>query len=293
MDLASLDAFLAIADSGSFSAAGERLHLTQPAVSKRIAVLEGQLGRRLFDRIGREVALTEAGQALLPRARRILAELDDSRRALDNLDAEVGGRLSLATSHHIGPHRLPPLLRAFSHEHPQAALDLQFLDSEQAWAQVLHGRVELALTTLGPAAAPLRTLPVWDDPLEFVVAPDHPLAARDDVTLADLAAHPAVLPDADTFTHRIVADRFAAAGLALTLRMTTNAMETLKMLASVGLAWSVLPHTLLDAQTTVLRVPGVQLRRQLGCVTHAGRTLSNAARAFMALLDDAARTGGD
>ena len=288
MDLASLDAFLAIADSGSFSAAGERLHLTQPAVSKRIAVLEGQLGRRLFDRIGREVALTEAGQALLPRARRILAELDDTRRALDNLDAEVGGRLSLATSHHIGLHRLPPLLRAFSHEHPQAALDLQFLDSEQAWAQVLHGRVELALTTLGPAAAPLRTVPVWDDPLEFVVAPDHPLAARDDVTLADLAAHPAALPDADTFTHRIVADCFASAGLAPTLRMTTNTMETLKMLAGVGLAWTVLPHTMLDAQTTVLRVPGVALRRQLGYVTHAGRTRSNAARAFMALLDAAA-----
>ena len=176
------------------------------------------------------------------------------------------------------------------HAHPQAALDLQFLDSEQAWAQVLHGRAELALTTLGPAAPPLRTLPVWDDPLEFVVAPDHPLAARREVALAELATHPAVLPDADTFTHRIVADRFAAAGLAPTLRMTTNAMETLKMLASVGLAWSVLPHTMLDAQTTTLRVPGVQLRRQLGHVTHAGRTRSNAARAFMALLDEQATT---
>ena len=114
MDLGALDAFVAIADTGSFSAAGERLFLTQPAVSKRIAALEAQLGRRLFDRVGREVALTEAGLALLPRARRILAELDDSRRALGNLDAEVGGRLSLATSHHVGLHRLPPLLRAFS-----------------------------------------------------------------------------------------------------------------------------------------------------------------------------------
>jgi len=291
MDVASLEAFLAIAESRGFSAAGERLHLTQPAVSKRIAALEAQLGRRLFDRIGREVALTEAGQALLPRARRILAELDDTRRALDNLDAEVGGRLSLATSHHIGLHRLPPLLRAFSRSHPRAALELQFLDSEQAWSQVLHGRAELALTTLGPAAAPLRTLPVWDDPLEFVVARDHALAARGEVTLAELATHPAVLPDANTFTHRIVADCFAVAGLAPTLRMTTNAMETLKMLASVGLAWSVLPHTMLDAHTTALRVPGVQLRRQLGCVTHAGRTPSNAARAFMALLEEAASQG--
>ena len=290
MDIASLEAFLAIAEAGSFSAAGERLHLSQPAVSKRLASLEAQLGRRLFDRIGREVTLTEAGQALLPRARRIQAEREDTRGALDNLDAEVGGRLSFATSHHIGLHRLPPLLRRFGRSHPRAALDLRFLDSEQAWAEVLHGRLELAITTLGPAAAPLHTVPVWDDRLEFVVAPDHPLAGRERVGLEEIAAHPAVLPDANTFTHRIVAGRFAEAGLAPRLRMTTNTMETLKMLASVGLAWSVLPHTLLDAQTVVLRVPGVQLRRQLGYVTHAGRTLSNAARAFMALLDaEAAR----
>ena len=67
--------------------------------------------------------------------------------------------------------------------------------------------------------------------------------------------------------------------------MTSNHLETLKMLVSVGLAWSVLPHTMLDAQTTVLRVPGVTLRRQLGHVAHTGRTLSNAARAFVALLE--------
>ena len=291
MDPAGLHAFLAVADSGSFSAAGERLHLTQPAISKRIAGLEQGLGRRLFDRIGRQVALTEAGHALLPRARRILAELDDTRRALDNLDAMVGGRLLLATSHHVGLHRLPPLLRRFGREHPRVALDIRFLDSEQAWDEVLHGRVDLAVTTLGPARAPLRTVAVWDDPLEFVVAPDHPLAGRRQVRLRDLAAHPAVLPDADTFTHRIVAARLAAEGLAPALRMTSNHLETLKMLVGVGLAWSVLPRTMLDAQVAVLRVPGVRLRRQLGHVAHTGRTLSNAARAFVAQLDAEAARG--
>ncbi len=288
MDLASLEAFLAVAENGGFSAAGERLHLTQPAVSKRIAALEQQLGRRLFDRIGREVALTEAGRALLPRARRILGEMQDTRRALGNLDASIDGQLNLATSHHIGLHRLPPLLRAFVRDHPQVAVDIRFLDSELAWSEVLHGRLELAITTLGPASAPLRAVPVWDDPLEFVVAPHHPLAAKGRTTLHDLAGYPAVLPDASTFTHRIVAERFAADGLAPRLHMTTNAMETLKMLAGVGLAWSVLPHTMLDASTMVLRVPGVRLRRRLGYVTHGGRTLSNAARAFMELLDGAA-----
>src|SRR5690606_37160820 len=114
-------------ESNGFSAAGERLRLTQPAMSKRIAALEQHLGRRLFDRVGRDVALTEAGRALLPRARRILAEMDDTRRALGNLDQAVGGRLTLATSHHIGLHRLPPLLRGFIRSHPQAAVDIRFL----------------------------------------------------------------------------------------------------------------------------------------------------------------------
>ncbi len=109
------------------------------------------------------------------------------------------------------------------------------MDSEQAYAQVLHGEVELAVTTLGPTEPPLRAMPVWNDPLSFAVAPDHPLARLPKVSLADIAAHPAVLPDPGTFTHRIVAETFARRGLSLQLRMTTNYMETIKMMASVGL----------------------------------------------------------
>ncbi len=150
MDLANLNAFIAIAETGSFSGAGERLHLTQPAISKRIAGLEQQLKVRLFDRLGREVGLTEAGRALLPRAYQILNVLDDTRRALTNLTGEVSGRLTLATSHHIGLHRLPPLLREFTRRYPQVALDIQFLDSEVAYEEILHGRAELAVITLAP-----------------------------------------------------------------------------------------------------------------------------------------------
>ena len=284
MDWASLNAFVAVADHGGFSAAAAQLHLTQPAVSKRIALLEASLDARLFDRLGRQVLLTEAGRLLLPRARQMLAEAESARRALQDLGEGIGGRLRLATSHHIGLHRLPPLLRRFSALHPQVALDLRFMDSEQAWNEVLHGQCELALTTLGPAEAPLVATPVWDDPLRFVAAPDHPLARMRRVTLADLAAHPAVLPDANTFTHRIVAEAFAQRGLTLQLRMTTNYMETIKMLASVGLAWSALPETMLDAQLQVLPVREAKLTRQLGSIVHGGRTLSRAARAFVELL---------
>jgi len=284
MELANLAAFVAVAEHGGFSAAAEQLHLTQPAVSKRIAQLEASLDARLFDRLGRQVAPTEAGQLLLPRARQLLAEAEAARQALRGMGEGVGGSLRFATSHHIGLHRLPPLLRRFAAKHPQVALDIRFMDSEQAWQEVLQGRIELALTTLGPATPPLRATKLWNDPLCFVAAPDHPLARKARPTLADLSAYPAVLPDPGTFTHRIVADAFAARGLPLQLRMTTHYMETIKMLAGVGLAWSVLPQTMLDRSLRALPVAGVRLSRTLGCVAHGGRTLSRAAQAFIALL---------
>ncbi len=286
MDLATLNAFIAIAELGSFSEAAERLHLTQPAVSKRIASLEQQLNVRLFDRLGREVSLTEAGRALLPRAYQILNVLDDTRRALNNLSGEVSGRLTLATSHHIGLHRLPPLLRAFTRAHPQVALDIQFLDSEVAYEEVLHGRAELAVITLAPETRePVHAVAVWDDPLDFVAAPEHPLARSSVISLADVARHPAVFPGGNTFTHHIVRRLFEAQELTPNIAMSTNYLETIKMMVSIGLAWSVLPRTMLDEQVARLPLPGIQLARQLGYISHTERTLSNAARAFMQLLD--------
>ena len=291
MELANLAAFLAVADAGGFSAAAAALHLTQPAVSKRIAQLESELDARLFDRVGRQVLLTEAGQLLLPRARQLLGDANDARRALRELEHGIGGSLRLVSSHHIGLHRLPPLLRKFSARYPQVALELRFMDSEQAWHEVLHARAELALTTLGPTASPLQATPVWHDPLHFVAAPSHPLAQRTRLSLSDLSAHPAVLADPGTFTHRIVADAFAARGLPLQLRMTTHYLETIKILASVGLAWSVLPQTLLDRSLLRLPVQGVALSRQLGLITHSGRTPSKAAQAFTRLLLQQAERG--
>ena len=286
MDIANLDTFITIAECGSFSEAGERLHLTQPAISKRIAGLEQQLGIRLFDRLGREVSLTEAGRALLPRAYQILNVLDDTRRALSNLSGEISGRLTLATSHHIGLHRLPPLLRAFTRAYPQVSLDIHFLDSEVAYEEVLHGRAELAVITLAPQTrAPVQATAIWNDPLDFVAAPEHPLAQLQRASLEDVAGQPAVFPGENTFTHHIVKDLFEARRLTPNISMSTNYLETIKMMVSIGLAWSVLPRTMLDGQVAALKLPGIQLTRQLGYIVHTERTLSNATRAFMALLE--------
>ena len=205
MDTQSLEAFLEVADTASFTRAAERLHLSQPAISKRLKSLEEQIGKRLFDRVGRAVLLTDAGQALLPYARRVLQTVEDGRRALSQLSGTVSGRLSIGTSHHIGLHRLPPMLKRFVLEFPEVDLDLHFMDSEDACEAVLAGKLEMGIVTL-----PLQKLAnldrgvVWPDPLAVVVAPSHPLATRKRVTLEALALHPAVLPDEDTYTHRIL-----------------------------------------------------------------------------------------
>ena len=288
MELAELRAFVAVAELGAFSAAAEQLFLTQPAVSKRVAALEDRLGARLFDRIGRRVALTEAGRALLPRARHILDAVEDSRRCVADLSGEVGGRLRMGTSHHIGLHRLPSILRAFADAYPAVELDIDFLDSEAGIEGVRHGVLELVVVTLPPQRPDdLDILPLWHDPLSVMAARDHPLAQRKRLHPRHLSQHPAILPARGTYTHDIVAATFREQGLPLKTAMATHYLETLKMLVSVGLGWSVLPRTLLDDNLQALEVRGLRLSRELGIVTHPRRTLSNAARAFIATARDA------
>jgi DNA-binding transcriptional LysR family regulator len=275
MDTQALSAFLHIAEAGSFSDAAAALHLSQPAVSKRIATLEQRLGRRLFDRIGRQVLLTEAGTTLLPYARRVLQDLEDGRRALSHLSGQVEGRLSIGTSHHIGLHRLPPVLKAFTHAYPDVDLDIHFMDSEIACEDVLAGRLELGIVTLPTEPLPgLETRTVWRDPLAVVVAPEHPLARKKRLRLAELATFPAVLPDEATYTHRIVTAELARHGVAPRVRLATNYLETLKMLVAIGLGWSVLPRSMLDASVRALVTPGFSPQRTLGAVWHRRRTLS-------------------
>jgi len=280
-----LKAFVAVAENGSFSLAAERLFLTQPAVSKRIAALENELNARLFDRIGRTVTLTEAGHALLPRARKLLVELEDSIRAISSLSGEIRGTLCFATSHHIGLHRLPPTLKRYTLAYPQVRLDIQFMDSEAACAAVEHGDLELGIVTLPPApSSKLTTEVVWQDPLGIVVSRSHPLAEKADVTLNELAQHVAVLPAANTYTRQIAEQAFSRLGLSLEVALSTNYLETIKMLVSVGIGWSLLPNTMLDKHISKLPVDELSLQRSLGIVYHRERTLSNAARALISAL---------
>jgi len=287
MDTNTLQAFLAVATSNSFSKAADQLYLTQSAISKRIALLEEQLNSKLFDRIGRTVSLTEAGEALLPRAKDILLQLDDAKRAIGNLaGGEITGELSLAASHHISLHRLPPLLKQFNQECPKVELDLQFAESEIAYEGVLKGDLELALITLSPEPDPsIHSEIIWDDLLMYVVANDHPLASNSKIKLEELTHYNAILPGSNTFTRTLVEQLFLQHDLALNVTMSTNYLDTIRMMVHIGLGWSLLPQSLVDKNLTVLNVVDSEpVHRNLGIIFHKNRTLSNAANYLVNIL---------
>lgn len=283
MEIDNLRAFLAVASCGSFSRAAQQLHLTQPAISKRIAALEAQAERPLFDRIGRQIQLTQAGRTLLPRAENILSQVSEARRAIADLSGEIRGDLRIATSHHVGLHKLPPVLRSFASSYPGVNLQLDFLDSEVALQKVISGHCEVAVVTLSPK--PIEQLvytPLWKDELAFVTGQDSNLPNLLD--LATLSGEPAILPDLNTYTGRLVKQCFDHHNLPLSLSMATNYLETIKMMVSVGLGWSVLPKTMVDGNIRLLNVNGISLTRTLGIATHHKRHLSNAAQAFYEVL---------
>ncbi len=288
MDTQNLRAFMFVAEARSFSMAAQKLHLTQPAVSKRVALLEQFLGTALFDRIGRTVGLTEAGEALLPHARAVHQEMLAAEQSVRDLSGEVSGRLRLATSHHIGLHRLPPVLSSFNKQHPNVQIDIQFMDSEQAYDQVGQGKAELAVVTLAPnSESCIVSRPIWPDPMDFLVSRDHPLAKAKELNLEQLSKSPAILPGLNTYTGQIVKALFERHGIKLQVSLATNYLETIRMMTSVGLGWTVLPRSMKDESLAAMKLADITIERTLGLAYHRDRSLSRATAAFIEELEAA------
>ncbi len=294
MDIHALKAFIAVAEFKSFSIAAEHMHLTQPAISKRIKGLEEQLNSPLFDRHNRSLSLTNTGLSLLPKAREIVQLVSDTQLSVRNMNHQVEGKLKLGTSHHIGLHRLPPYLKSFVNSFPLAELNLSFMGSESAYQAIAQRQVELALTTLEtshnntPLPEGIISEVLWQDKMVFVCAKQHPLNALSKIELEDLSGYPAILPEENTFTFKLLDTQFKHRNLVLSTPMPTNYLETIKMLVSVGLGWSLLPESMLDnleeAGLMSFEVDHIQLSRPLGLLYLQDRTLSNAAKAFINLI---------
>lgn len=288
MDLASLHAFVEVAQTGSFSKASETLFITQPAVSKRISTLENTLGTKLFDRMGRDVRLTETGQRLLPNALKILGAMQDMRQEVSNSTGEISGVLTMGTSHHIGLRRLPGPLRSYVDAYPGVQLDIRFMGSEQICQAVEQGQLDLGVVTLPlKHYGGLERTPLWQDPLVFVAAKSHPLCQLNQPMPQDLYQHPALLPTSKTYTRMILVEALADYPGEIQVGLTSDYLETLKVMTEIGLGWSLLPETMLSDELSIIDIPDIRLERSLGIVRHRQRTLSNATQAMYSHLTQA------
>ena len=286
MQIAQINAFLSVAEFESFSLAAEQLHITQPAVSKRISQLEESLGTRLFDRVGKRSLLTPKGQLFKPHAEQIFLSLQTFKEDLSNTDNQPTGTLTLATSHHIGLHRLPPYLREFKIQFPQVDLDLHFMDSEDACHAIADNVLEIAVVTLPRHPDDrLHLQEIWKDDMKIVLAQDHPLANESLLTPEMLKAHPAILPSEGTFTRKIINNLFTLNRDGPKVVLETNYLETIKVMVSANLGWSMLPVNMIHDKSVIAKPLGIDpIYRPLGIVTHRQRTLSTSSMAMIDLL---------
>ncbi|OAV14030.1 LysR family transcriptional regulator [Moraxella catarrhalis] len=286
MNTTNLATFVAVMQTGSISGAAEKLYITQPAVSKRIKNLEDEFGTVLFDTVGRSIIPTAAAYDLLPFVRRWLDDYEACKASLQHAKEVASGRLVIGTSHHIGLHHLAPVLKRFIQTYPAVQLEVRFVDSEEAHKAVLEGEISLAFLTLPPTFdRRLNYHTLWSDPLYFVTGTLSPLAQKSKVSLLQLAHHPAILPAANTFTSQITLAEFAKHNLHPYATMSTNPLESIRMLVSVGLGWSVLPETLINQDLIKIDMAeNIELQRHLGLVTNPNLTRSASMQALLSML---------
>ena len=286
MNTTNLATFVAVMQTGSISSAAEKLYITQPAVSKRIKNLEDEFGTALFDTVGRSIIPTAAAYDLLPFVRRWLDDYEACKVSLQHAKEVASGRLVIGTSHHIGLHHLAHVLKRFIQTYPAVQLEVRFVDSEEAHKAVLEGEISLAFLTLPPTFdRRLNYHTLWSDPLYFVTGTLSPLAQKSKVSLLQLAHYPAILPAANTFTSQITLAEFAKHNLRPYATMSTNPLESIRMLVSVGLGWSVLPETLINQDLIKIDMAeNIELQRHLGLVTNPNLTRSASMQALLSML---------
>jgi DNA-binding transcriptional LysR family regulator len=243
MDLQQMRYVLAVAETASFTRAAERCHIVQSALSHQVARLEKELGARLFERTSRRVRLTAAGEAFLPAARQALEAAERARAEVAAATGEIRGRLTVGSIPTVAAVDLPAVLRDYRGRYPQVRISLRAGSSERLVEQVRDGTLDAAFLGVQPG---FRLEGVHDEELAHgrhvaVVAPDHPLAAEDEVGLHLLAGE--VFVDfAEGSAARVQSDQaFAAAGLRREVTFEVSGVELMVRMVRHGLGIALLP----------------------------------------------------
>ncbi|NRF68793.1 LysR family transcriptional regulator [Aquincola sp. S2] len=275
LNLDHLHAFATVIEHGSFSAAAERLALTQPAVSLQVRQLEKRLGTLLIERVGRRATPTAAGTELLAHAARIDEAVGTALGAVGQHAAGVMGRVRLGTGATACIFLLPPLLRELRRRYPGLELTVTTGNTADIVKAIDENRIDVGLVTLPAAGRSLVVTPVLDDP--FVVAAPRGTELPTRLTAAALARQPVLLFEPGGNTRRIVDAWFARAGVTLKPVMSLGSVEAIKALVAAGLGCAVLPQMAVRHEqargSLVVRPLAPKLQRQLGVVVRRDKRL--------------------
>ena len=281
-------AFQAVAKHGSFSKAAEALFRSQSAVSIQVAKLEATIGRPLFDRTTRYLALTDAGQVLLKYVSEIEGLLQEAVQELEDLDLLERGRLVLCTSDTTGCYRLPAILKPFQERYPGIDIVVKNATSLRTIQAVVNNEVDLGIATLAYLAPGIESIPLFSRDDVLITHPDHPLAHRRTIHLKDLERYPLILLDQHCASRRLIDDLCEKARVTLDIKMELSSIEVIKRFVRIDAGLSIVPSIAISeeiengvlAQVKISDFQG-RPRQKMGAIYKKGRYLSRSTQSFL------------
>lgn len=285
MELRHLRYFLAVADEAHFRRAAERLYVTQPTLSVQVQELEKELGVALFDRIGRRVRLTQAGQVFRGYAERALGVLEDGKTALAEIDGMVRGSLAVGVVQTVNAYLIPPVIARFSTDYPNVRLRGEELAAGEIERGLLDGSLDLGISFLPPANGEIEAERLFEEELVLAVPPSHRLAGRERVRVAELAGEPLCLLGRGFCTRRIIEDCFDRAGTPPTVAVEMNSVEGVMAVVEAGGPATILPALGTGGRSLVcVRIEKPTPKRTVGLLQLKGHSPLQARTRFIELV---------
>lgn len=288
MDFDHLITFLEIAKQGSFSRAGQKLYRSQPAVSAQIRQLEQEYGQKLFDRVGKSVRLTVAGETLLEYANRLLTLRNESLRAVADQATTPRGTLAVGANEATCLYVLPDIFAEFSRRYPSVQISIYRNFSHKVLEKVEDGTVDVGIVTMPVKSPSLRVHPIFRDRLMLMVAPSNPLASLKSVRTSDIAEQPLIFPKTG-FTRQVLDKQFRPYRSHLRIAMELASVGMIKKFVAAGLGVSLISESFAQdevkaGQVKLIPVSDMEISRELGIVYRRDRTLPRSAAAFVNLV---------
>jgi len=285
MDYDQLASFLEVAKLQSFSRAAEKIYRTQPAISAQVRLLEQECGEKLFDRSGKKVMLTPAGEILQRYAQRIIELNKEALQAIAELNQTARGKLHIGANEATCLYVLPKTFARFRELYPLVQISIYRNFSHKILQKVQEGAIELGIVTLPQSANNMEAIPVFRDEMQVIVPASHPLATNRSATVEEVANFPLILPK--TGRTRVVLDRLLRAHRErIQVSMELASVETIKKFVGAGLGVSIISRAYAQAEVAaglvkLIPLEGLKLYRELGLIYRRDRYLSLPAKVFI------------